>query len=358
MASGADWAMKDWMQWVCNGECPTTQASAELAFQWQSFAQSDSDLHPQSILQEMVRQDNPAPVLEQFLQNQRSADHEGRGAPEGMLFSIIGSATHHDLARYIKHELQSVVVCTSMAGHGVWYIYDRGSHRWKFDPEGTDVLVACVRILSQLLNNLRKAMAESGGDINPTGGQHNPASGPRPPRSPFPVIANFPMDGYSDRDLQKAILVHLDTIIGDVRHMQAVVRYLGKLVMNRSFAEQLDVRYEHLLPFANGVLDLEALQLRPGKPGDLLLRGPPYPWVDFPNTDADTEEMERMLTRTGYCVSAIKQTHPDPRSSLIGRFCPTSWKWVGPGFVDATGSNTFMCSPATPTGERVCCSAW
>ena len=79
--------------------------------------------------------------------------------------------------------------------------------------------------------------------------------------------------------------------------MQSVVRYLGKLMMNRTFAEQLDVRKEHLVPFANGVLDLDLLCLRPGRPEDLLLRGPTYPWCDFESSDPDPEELERMLTQ-------------------------------------------------------------
>ena len=85
--------------------------------------------------------------------------------------------------------------------------------------------------------------------------------------------------------------------MGDVRHMQSVVRYLGKLVTNRGFAEQLDVRNEHLIPFSNEVLDLDRLTLRDGRPEDMLLRGPTYPWQEFSPSDPDVEELERMLTQ-------------------------------------------------------------
>ena len=106
--------------------------------------------------------------------------------------------------------------------------------------------------------------------------------GARPPRSPFPVLANFPeMEGYNEHEIHQAIVVHLDNIMGDVRHIQSVVRYLGKLMTKREFAEQLDVRHDHLVPFANGVLDLNQLCLRNGRPDDMVMRGPTYPWVDF-----------------------------------------------------------------------------
>jgi hypothetical protein len=56
-------------------------------------------------------------------------------------------------------------------------------------------------------------------------------------------------------------------------------------------------RNEHLVPFANGVLDLDRLRLRPGQPSDMVLRGPPYAWVDYGRSDGVVEEMERMLTQ-------------------------------------------------------------
>ena len=292
MTSGADWALKEWMQWIIGQhEQNTLQQVAELTHEWQTFSQRDTDVDAQAILHEMVRQDNPPEVFSRFLHNERCADHEGRNAPEGMLFGILGSATHHDLAQYIKHELRSVVVCTSMAGNGMWYMYNRDTHRWMFDPEGSHVMLRCLSILNDIKSRLRNTIADM-----PANGEDG---GPRPaaPRSPFPVLANFPADGYNDRDIQKATLVHLDNIVGDVRHMQSVVRYLGKLMMNRSFPDQLDVRHEHLIPFTNGVLDLDRLVLRDGRPDDMLLRGPAYPWCDFPVTDPDTEELERMLTQ-------------------------------------------------------------
>ena len=67
--------------------------------------------------------------------------------------------------------------------------------------------------------------------------------------------------------------------------------------MNRTFADQLDVRHEHLIPFSNGVLDLEHLELRNGRPDDMILRGPTYPWVDFLSSDPEVEELERMLSQ-------------------------------------------------------------
>ena len=87
-------------------------------------------------------------------------------------------------------------------------------------------------------------------------------------------------------------------VMGDVRHTQSVVRYLGKLMTNRSFPDQLDVRYDCLIPFANAVLDLDRLCLRNGRPDDMIMRGPTYPWVDYAATDPDTEELERMLSQT------------------------------------------------------------
>lgn len=117
-------------------------------------------------------------------------------------------------------------MCTSVASSGVWYVYQRERHRWSFDPEGAEVLVWCLRILSEQVDSLRRELLSA-----PMRGQPPPRGGPGV-RVPFPRLANFPDEGaHSAEDIQKAILVHLDTIIGDVRHMQSVVRYLGKLLM-------------------------------------------------------------------------------------------------------------------------------
>ena len=347
--SGADWALQLWMSWVLGNQTYTSQQAAELAFEWQTFAQGDPDVDAQAVLHEMIRQDNADSVYQQFLHDERIADHEGRGLPDDMLFSIIGSATHHDLARYIKHELRSTAVCTSMAGHGIWYTYNRKTHRWMFDPEGTDVLVQCLQILSDLVEQLRNRIGEFGGDSN---------TGPRNggPRSPFPVLANFPLDGYSERDIQRAVLVHLDTIIGDVRHMQSVVRYLGKLVMNRTFPDQLDVRHEHLVPFANGVLDLDRLELRPGRPEDMLMRGPSYAWCDFASSDPESEEMERMLSQI-FVDREVLSFFLEVGATWLRRRNRFKHFYIFTGQELLFADKQFLL-PVTRTAGRVCCSVW
>jgi hypothetical protein len=288
---GTDWALREWVSWVLADGADYVQTRTELAEEWQSFAYGYHDAEPVAALYEMVRLDNDTETTQQFLRELRLLDHQGRGAASDVLFSIMGSATHHDLAQFLRHELCSVAVCTSISNHGIWYVYHRDRHRWSFDPEGTDVLVWSLRILSEQLDNLRAKLA----DVSPGDAR---AQAKTVPRVAFPIMANFPGDDEASYvSYQRAMLVHLDTIIGDVRHMQSVVRYLGKLMMQRTFSEQLDVKNEHLVPFCNGVLDLERLELRDGHPGDLVMRGPSYAWADFPSSDADTEEMERMLSQ-------------------------------------------------------------
>jgi phage/plasmid-associated DNA primase len=111
----------------------------------------------------------------------------------------------------------------------------------------------------------------------------------------FPYLANFPEEEDPDT-VQRALLVHLDTMMGDIRQVQSVMRALGALMCNTRFADQLDTSHEHLIPFANGVLDLDALELRPGRPEDFVMRGPTYAWIDYDADDAVVSEMEYMLT--------------------------------------------------------------
>ena len=177
--------MDQWVRWVRGNQPMTPQWLAEAADEWHGFAFGHADTDAQSVLHEMVREDNPPEMFQRFLHEQRMADHRQRGAPENLLFSVIGSATHHaapfsqtvaktalrDLAEYIKHELRSEAVCTSMAGHGVWYSYNRQTHRWTFDPDGNAVLIKCVAILKSLIQNLRERtiVRDDGPEASPSG---------------------------------------------------------------------------------------------------------------------------------------------------------------------------------------------
>lgn len=77
--------------------------------------------------------------------------------------------------------------------------------------------------------------------------------------------------------------------LGDFRQLQSIVRALGTMIWNSyilkmlvfhcltfddKFASRLDTENDYLIPFRNGVLDLEQLRLRPGRPDDMVCKGP------------------------------------------------------------------------------------
>lgn len=135
----------------------------------------------------------------------------------------------------------------------------------------------------------------------------------------FPLLVNFPLpradhththmlhddppgrpEEADELVVQRATLVHLgsrttttthhskknnhdhgcpripDTAIGDIRQVQSIMRALGVFLYDSEFAGQLDVKHDHLLPFANGVLDMQELCLRPGRARRSLCT-PPLP---------------------------------------------------------------------------------
>jgi hypothetical protein len=187
--------------------------------------------------------------------------------------------------------------------------YSAADHRWVFDKDGPTVLVECHRILRDETDKMRNSIAprannpaplppssRSGGpaaaSANSTAATTTPARRGQPA---FPYLANFPEE-EDPEVVQRALLVHLDTMMGDIRQVQSVMHALGTLMCNTRFSDQLDTSHEHLLPFANGVLDLDALELRPGRPEDFVMRGPTYPWIDYDAEDPVVVEMERMVT--------------------------------------------------------------
>lgn len=134
--------------------------------------------------------------------------------------------------------------------------------------------------------------------------------------APFPFLVNFP-DRIAEDNVRRATIVHLDTSIGDMRQVQAILRALAVFLYQENFAERLDVEDEYVLPFANGVLDLRYGILRPGRPEDMVMRGPSYQWLpggfcvpssyellhtktlgqqDYRACDADVNAAEHLLT--------------------------------------------------------------
>lgn len=110
-----------------------------------------------------------------------------------------------------------------------------------------------------------------------TSGTRGSAPNQQRSTAPFPFLVNFP-DRIAEDNVRRATIVHLDTSIGDMRQVQAILRALAVFLYQENFADRLDVEDEYVLPFANGVLDLRYGILRPGRPEDMVMRGPSYQW--------------------------------------------------------------------------------
>lgn len=179
-------------------------------------------------------------------------------------------------------------------------------------------------ILSAYLEELRASTNEElereGGEGEGEGersagrqGQGKDAGG-RPP--PLSFMVNFPLYRANPGALHRAAVVHLDSAINDMRQIQSVLRALALLVLREDFAGRLDVENENVIPFANGVLDVQHLVLRPGRPEDLVMRGPTYAWRDYPAGDASVVELEHILT-TLFPDRSIRDFMLDVGASLL-----------------------------------------
>lgn len=192
-------------------------------------------------------------------------------------------------------------------GRGIWYCYRQRTHRWEMDKDGTRVFMLCHRKLQRCAEELRShAMAVAGVDPTAATGPAGPASSTTSttstttraaPRMP-PVHRLLNSTGVvpDGPELNQEIIIHLDVVAGDIRQLQSVMKALAAILYDESFPSRLDTTHEHLIPFTNGVLDLEERRLRPGRPDDMLSRGPLYDWVDYDGCDTYIQEVERVLT--------------------------------------------------------------
>lgn len=396
MTRGSWLGFSVWLSWIHEWrQSPPTLCKAHLSDfleQWRQFATDSiatSGYCGEARLRTMVEEDCTPKQLEDFYRRELEEDNQKR-QHEDPTVACMGSLTHFDLARYVKQFLQNRVVCSSTAGRGMWYRYSEDDHRWYFDKDGPGVVLMCHRILLRYLEELRsqvnaaivekgeKQQQEQAADVTNTPPRNGPSAsankkarggggsvsasqagggavpvetntddkakrggGGRKPDGeqqrapPMQFMVNFP--AYSRRDdglaLQRALVVHLDSAIGDMRHIQSILRALALFLHREDFASRLDVENEHLrwgwwvttndtlrpqtpIPFSNGVLDMAHGCLRPGLPSDMVMRGPDYPWCDYEASDANVLEVETMLT-TMFPDQSIRDFMLDVGASLL-----------------------------------------
>lgn len=88
----------------------------------------------------------------------------------------------------------------------------------------------------------------------------------------------------------------------------------------------------------------------PRQPSDMVLRGPPYPWIDYAPADGIVEEMERMLTQI-FTDRDVLQFFLDTRSQHpITPLSPAA-RSAGRCCGDVTGLSISTFSPATQMGQ-------
>lgn len=332
VCGGEMWGFQEWRHWlqqaVPAAERNEGQMSVELLMQWKSFGVHRQSLAPGllrllSLLQQDAHQDQSR--YHRFLYNERVADHRDRQTQNETLRQM-GSLSHMDIAQYLSHEMRSHVVCTSNVGRGVWYVYNKRIHRWELDRDGTHVMLLCHRHLQHYVTQLRRqvnsetaldtATAVAGPDSSARGNPRSNGSTPRLP--PIHRLVNMAAASEDAPGLRSEILIHLDDLTGNIRQLQAVLRALAALLYDESFPSRLDTTHEHLIPFTNGVLDLEQLRLRAGQPDDMLLRGPLYEWVDYDAMDTHVQDMEQILT-TIFPDRSVRGFFLDVGASLLRR---------------------------------------
>lgn len=279
----------------------------DLLYQWSAFTVNCGTTTAQQRLLALNQQDCTEHDREQYLFRERYANHadrpiKGPSATDdnNHIFAVLGSLNHMDLAKYVYHQKQGFIVCSKQVGSramgpGMWMVYSHEMHRWVMDPPGSIVMRACHEVLSSQLTELRNYHEYL---MNYHEHHHHQGDGSsnNNQRSPSLLsVVNFPQD-HNPLVLVKAIVCHLDHQIGDIRNLQHITRALALISTETGFCDRMDSVNHHLIPFANGVLDLRHCRLRGGKPEDMVMIGPTYPFPNITPTDPVMVEMEQLLT--------------------------------------------------------------
>jgi hypothetical protein len=126
---GASWGCRMWMAWMRESRTSlSVQCELELLSQWASFAHHPGGMDGLLRLKCLVRRDSTKHQWIEFLRCEREADHRDRHCTNP-ISAAMGSLTHMDLAKFVWHQLNETVQCTSTAGRGLWYVYKQRIRR-------------------------------------------------------------------------------------------------------------------------------------------------------------------------------------------------------------------------------------
>ena len=282
-----------WQDWLRRC-CPHSSLSNdELQLRWQSYTLTSSGLNDLVFL---LRQDSSEKHAHYHAL--RVADVRGEpsdDATRAMAFRRqLGDSTLHDVALFVQEAIRDVVVC-AYSGNGKdpaeWRVYSTTRHRWVTDKSGgtvkrmcRDIIMAYVRWLSR-----NPGAAGTGGPggagmgtdtAGGAGGQQGQGHG-------GPGHGRGRRDGPSPYEVLMAIT-------NNPRDLGAVVQIMATELEHPEFDQLLDQK-DHLLPFENGVLDMQVRMIRPGRPADLCSKGPNYPWIDRGPSDVVLQDTEQKL---------------------------------------------------------------
>lgn len=329
-AKGAHWGLRLWTEWVCSGassaEADTAAASerkrieADHYAEWADFngdicAGRSEDM---DALSGLVFADASADNYAEFSKVQLRILNRNRPTlgPDGAddTLKVWGGLNHTDIARFLVAHLHGTMHCVN-ARSGLWFIYRADHHRWQMDEVGMEALLRCTNILHRYVDDMRRevteAMLAAAGSttVPPSANRNNAASvqvavdhavGQNAQRGVSNVyqMANWgALSGADAIRIKREIVVHLDRQIGDFRSLSGIMKMLANCLVSRDFHFRLDTTNEHILPFANGVLDLQTLQFRDGRPVDMVMKGPTYAFHDYDADDPRVQDVERMLAQ-------------------------------------------------------------
>lgn len=168
-----------------------------------------------------------------------------------------------------------------------------------------EAMLRCASLLHQNLDKMRREIVE---DMQraaaATDGSGNNGAPVPPVRAPgmgssiFHMVNFGTLSGMDELRIKREIVVQLDRQLGDFRNLSGIMKCLAVQMGSKDFHHHLDTTHEHILPFANGVLDLKTLQFRDGRPDDMVMKGPTYAFNDYDADDPRVQELERMLAQT------------------------------------------------------------
>ena len=305
LGAGSVDALDSWIEFSKRTEAGNF-SEASCISRWQKMKKTDSGI---GTLIYYAKQDNP----------ERYHQFRQANSRKSILESIRknGQLSSYACAEALYHKYKNDFVYTGNGKDG-WYKFE--NHRWIQIVEGIELRKNIPLLREPLMEEIKKIRE-----------QINDADNARRDKEEENENADDETKRSKDLDKKRTMLMKEKNKLEDTPFKDKILKECKDLFLDQEFAEKID-KNPNLLGFTNGVLDMESLVFREGRPTDYITLSTEYEYRHVTENEEEMRQINDYLLRV-FVNPAIREYFLDQAASILkgGNVNKKVMVWSGVG---------------------------